>query len=91
MKDTDLVEVIVAPRRSVIVTAVIDHSQIAGQGVPIFGPKTCGPGEVVSVPAGEVALLLERGFILDPAEPRPEPTSSQTDRSPPVQAPGEAA
>ena len=91
MKDIDLVDVIVAPRRSLVVTAVIDHSQIAGQRTPIFGPKTCGPGEVVSVPAGEVALLLERGFILDPAAPRPEPTAPQTDRSAPFQAPGEAA
>ena len=91
MKDADLVEVIVAPRRSVVVTAVIDHSQIAGQRTPIFGPKTCLPGEVVSVPAGEVAFLVERGFVLNPAGSDPEPSAHETDQSPPLQTPGEAA
>ena len=72
LKDADLVEVIVAPRRSVIVSAVIDFQMVDGLRQPVFGPKTCGPGETVSIAAGEIPLLVERGFVLDPAQPIPE-------------------
>ena len=44
LKDADLVEVIVAPRRSVIVSAVIDFQMVDGLRQPVFGPKTLWPG-----------------------------------------------
>ena len=47
-QDLDLVDVIVAPRRS-----VVGHN---GRAV--------GPGNPVKVPADEVDLLVERGFVL---------------------------
>ena len=83
--------VTVAPGRSIVISVVVDHQWINGQRHPVFGQKIIGPGETADVPADEVELLIERGFIVDPTEPAPAPSMHAPDQSPSSQPPGAAA